>query len=183
RLSAYLDLLARWNPRINLVAAPTLRDPWRRHVLDSAQLLPDVSQRQGALADLGTGAGFPGLVLAILGRADVILIESDQRKCAFLREVARLAGVAVDIRNGRMEAIPPAGAAIVTARACAPLATLLGYAERHLAPGGVAIFLKGRNMASELADAGESWRFAEMRRPSLADAEGWVIRLEDIRRA
>lgn len=183
RLQAYVNLLLRWNARINLVSAATLADPWRRHVLDSAQLAPDLLGREGRLADLGTGAGLPGLVLAILGRDETVLVEADQRKCAFLREAARVTGAGVQVVQGRMEAVEPLGAAFVTARACAPLDRLLGHAERHLLPGGTAIFLKGRGVNQELADAALSWRFEATRRPSVTDPEASVLRLENIARA
>lgn len=183
RLQAYVDLLLRWNTRINLVSAATLSDPWRRHVEDSAQLAPDVGNIEGCLADLGTGAGLPGLVLAILGRPDVVLVEADQRKCAFLREAARVTGTPVRVLQARMEQAEPLGAAVVTARACAPLDRLLGHAERHLLPTGVAIFLKGRAVEQELAEAAGRWRFHAQRRPSVTDPEACVLRLENIARA
>ncbi|MCC7271104.1 MAG: 16S rRNA (guanine(527)-N(7))-methyltransferase RsmG [Alphaproteobacteria bacterium] len=182
RLDAYLELLRRWNQRINLVAAATLADPWRRHLLDSAQLLPHATAARGPLGDLGSGAGFPGLVLAILGREQVTLVESDQRKCAFLREAARIADAAVTVVNARIETATPLRAAVVTARACAPLAALLGYAHRHLAPGGVALFLKGQNMVAELEDASRSWVYGVESWASLADPQGKVLRLRDIAR-
>jgi 16S rRNA (guanine527-N7)-methyltransferase len=183
RLQTYVDLLARWNPRINLVSAATLADPWRRHVWDSAQLMPDLDGATGGIADLGSGAGLPGMVLAILGCRGVVLLESDQRKCAFLRTVAREAEVAVAIQEGRMETLPPVGAGMVTARACAPLARLLEYAERHRRPDGHALFLKGRSAEHEIAEARRSWRFDVRRRASRTDPEGCVLRLENIARA
>ena len=105
RLEAYAGLLTRWSARINLVAASTLADPWRRHFLDSAQLYPLIPSRRASLIDLGSGAGFPGLVLAIMGVPGSNWSKSDARKCAFLREAARLAGAAVTIRNARIEAV------------------------------------------------------------------------------
>src|SRR5437660_4118565 len=105
RLDAYAELLRRWSPRINLVAASTLDDLWRRHFLDSAQLLPLVPSAARSLIDLGSGAGFPGLVLAILGVPGVELVEADSRKCAFLREAARIAAAPVMIRNARIESL------------------------------------------------------------------------------
>src|SRR5260370_24859153 len=129
RLEAYAALLAEWNQRINLVGRDSLRDVWRRHFLDSAQLFPYLPQGARSLVDLGSGAGFPGLVLAILGVAGVELIEGDARKCAFLREAARIAAAPITIHNSRIAAMPPHAVDVVTARGCASLDQLLVLAE------------------------------------------------------
>src|SRR5437660_9171448 len=117
RLDAYAELLRRWSPRINLVAASTLDDLWRRHFLDSAQLLPLIPAAARNLVDLGSGAGFPGLVLAILGVPGVELVEADARKCAFLREAARTAGATVRIHQARIDSLPARAFDVITARA------------------------------------------------------------------
>src|SRR5215470_958442 len=119
RLEAYAALLAQWSARINLVGRDTLADLWRRHILDSAQLYPFVPGSARNLIDFGSGAGLPGLVLAILGIPNVELIEADSRKSAFLREAARVTGAAVAIRPCRIQAVPPHPADVLTARACA----------------------------------------------------------------
>src|SRR5262245_6810510 len=143
RLSAYAALLLKWQARINLISAATAGDLWRRHMLDSAQLLPLLPPGTTSLVDLGSGAGFPGLVLSVLGIRDVHLIESDQRKCVFLAEAARAAGAAPIIHNQRIENAEEITAGIVTARACAPLDQLLTYAQKFLWHEGKALFLKG----------------------------------------
>src|SRR5438128_2737225 len=114
RLDAYAELLRQWAPRINLVAASTLADSWRRHFLDSAQLLPLIPPEARSLIDLGSGAGFPGLVLAIIGVPGVELVEADARKCAFLREAARIAAAPVRIHNTRIESVPAHAVDVVT---------------------------------------------------------------------
>src|SRR5262249_36996184 len=119
RLQTHARLLTHWAGRINLVASSTLADPWRRHFLDSAQLYPLMPAGSDSLIDLGSGAGFPGLVLAFMGMQGVELVEADARKCAFLREAARLAGATVTIHNARIEAVPAHPTAVVTARGCA----------------------------------------------------------------
>src|SRR6185503_9322480 len=134
RLLAYAGLLMTWSARINLVASSTLADPWRRHFLDSAQLYPLVPKGAQSLIDLGSGAGFPGLVLAIMGMRGVELVEADARKCAFLREAARIAGAPATIRNARIEAVPPRPAAVISARGCAPLDRLLSYSQQFIGP-------------------------------------------------
>src|SRR5262249_5682648 len=143
RLEAYAALLRQWAPRINLVAASTLADPWRRHFLDSAQLLPLVPPGAGNLIDLGSGAGFPGLVLAVLGVPGGELVQADAGKCAFLREAARLAAAPVAIRQARIESLPARPVDVVTARGCAPLDRLLVLAQRFIGPETVCLFPKG----------------------------------------
>ncbi len=179
-LERHAALLERWQRRINLVAAGTLADLWRRHMLDSAQLWPHVAERSGPIADLGSGAGFPGLVLAATGAGPVHLIESDARKAAFLREAAREMGVAVTVHAVRAEAVAPLGAATVTARALAPLPRLLPLAVEHLAPGGAAVLLKGRTVEEELTAARESWTMEVERFPSRTDAHGRILVLREI---
>lgn len=107
RLAAYLALLGKWNPRINLVGPNTLADAWRRHILDSGQLYRYLPTKPHRLVDIGSGAGLPGLILAIMGAPDVHLIESDQRKCVFLREAARITAAKVTIHAVRVEAVAP----------------------------------------------------------------------------
>jgi 16S rRNA (guanine527-N7)-methyltransferase len=177
RLAAYVALLAKWNAKINLVGPATLPDVWRRHILDSAQLAPDVAGAS-VLVDLGSGAGLPGLILAILGGPEVHLIESDARKCAFLHEAARVTGTRVRIHNCRIEAAPPLSADIVTARALAPLDQLLDHAVRFLRPGGKCIFLKGARQADELTEARKSWHMVVSERPSLSDPSGVILEVE-----
>jgi 16S rRNA (guanine527-N7)-methyltransferase len=151
RLESYATLLVKWQKAINLVARDSLPDLWRRHMLDSAILWPLIPPEAQVLVDFGSGAGFPGLVLAIMGAPEVHLIESDTRKCAFLAEAGRhFAPGRVKIHRGRIEAVPPLAADVVTARALADLDTLLGYAVRFLKPDGVCLFLKGRKAEDEL---------------------------------
>jgi 16S rRNA (guanine527-N7)-methyltransferase len=182
RLEAYAALLAQWNERINLVSRDTLRDVWRRHFLDSAQLFSHVPAGARSLVDLGSGAGFPGLMLAILGASGVELIESDARKCAFLREAARIADAPVTVRHARIEAVSPHEVDVVTARACAPLDRLLVMAQRFVAPHTICLFLKGERAAEELTAARRSWTMRAACHPSRADPRGVVLKLEQIAR-
>ncbi len=180
RLEIYAAELARWNPRINLVAASTLPDLWRRHFADSAQLLAFRPPTARRWLDLGSGAGFPGLVLAILARESapdlrLHLVESDQRKCTFLRHVATATATEVDISPVRIESLKPQAADVVSARALAPLSGLLGHAAIHLAPGGIGLFPKGRTVHNELADAKRPWRFEARVHPSLTDPEAAIV--------
>ena len=180
RLQAYARVLAEWSRRLNLVGRATLADPWRRHFLDSAQLLPLIPEAARSLADLGSGAGFPGLVLAILGMPGVELIEADTRKAAFLREAARETAAAVTVRACRIEAVPPRAVDVVTARGCAPLHRLLPLAQRFIGVRTVCLFLKGQRAEEELTAAGKAWTMAVTRHPSRSDPGGVVLSLQQV---
>jgi 16S rRNA (guanine527-N7)-methyltransferase len=182
RLEAYAELLRRWSARINLVAASTLGDLWRRHFLDSAQLYPLIPAGAHSLMDLGSGAGFPGLVLAILGVKGVELVEADARKCAFLREAARVTGAAATIRNARIERIEPHAAAVATARGLAPLDRLLVAVERFIGPDTVCLFPKGGEARQELAAAEKAWAMDVLCHDSSTDARGVILDLRRVRR-
>jgi 16S rRNA (guanine527-N7)-methyltransferase len=180
RLDAYAELLRRWSARINLVGRATLADVWGRHFLDSAQLAPLLAGCR-SIADLGSGAGFPGLVLAVIGVPGVELIEADSRKCAFLREAARVTEAAVEIRQCRIEAVPPAARDAVTARGCAPLDRLLPLSERFIGPRTRCLFLKGEHAGDELAAAtAGGWTMQVTRHRSIADPRGIVLQLEEV---
>jgi len=188
RLAILADLLVRWTRRINLVALDTVADLQRRHIEDSAQLLPLAPADWRHWADLGSGAGFPGLVIAILaqdlpGERRVTLVESDGRKSAFLRTVLRETGVTADILTERIETLPPLVADVVSARALAPLPRLLEFAAPHMAPGAMAIFPKGRRADDEVKDALERWRFTCQKIPSATDDEAVILILGEIERA
>lgn len=186
RLQTYADLLTKWSRAVNLVGRRTLPDLWRRHMLDSAQLIdvlpPAPDDRPRRLIDLGSGAGFPGLVLAILGAGEVHLVESDARKAAFLREVARATETDVQIHVTRIESLPPLAADVVTARALAPLEKLLGYAAPLLAEQGVGLFLKGQGVEGELTAAQKAWNMSLQRLASRSDPTGVILKVEDISR-
>ncbi len=180
RLEAYAALLAQWSARINLIGGNTLGDVWRRHFLDSAQLFPLVPAGAQSLVDLGSGAGFPGLVLAILGVPGVELIESDARKCAFLREAARIAAAPVLIRNARIEAAPPQFVDVVTARGVAPLDRLIPLSQPFIGPGTVCLFPKGEQAGQELAAAQQAWTMDVTRHDSRTDPRGVILCLRNV---
>lgn len=189
RLQAYAELLVKWQARINLVSAATLPELWRRHMLDSAQLFRLMKPGTRVVADLGSGAGFPGLVLAAMGVPEVHLIEADARKCAFLREAARVMGVAPVVHNARSDAVAPFRADVVTARGLAALPELLPLALRFLSPAansvnnGECLFLKGRGADDELTLASKEWNMAIERVASLSDPDGLILRLSEVIRA
>lgn len=163
RLRCYEALVEKWNPKINLVSRSSLNDLWSRHVIDSIQVFR-CNSRPGHWVDIGSGGGFPGVVVAILAaveRSDVnvTLIESDRRKCAFLRTAARECGVKCNVLSKRIEHAEPQGADILSARALTNLSGLLGYCERHLSTDGLALFSKGVTWQKEVAEARNLWRF------------------------
>ena len=183
RLEAYAALLTRWQKAINLVSATTLPDIWRRHMLDSAQLRPLIPAGARCVVDLGSGAGFPGLVLAILGVPGVNLIESDARKATFLREAARVTGASVTVHATRIETVEDLAADVVTARAFAPLDRLLAQASRFWTANTLGLFLKGQDIDAELTAAAKCWRFRAERLPSRSDPSGVVLRVGGLARA
>ena len=181
RLQRFADLLARWNSRINLIASSDLPDLWTRHIADSLQLAPLLPPAT-SVTDLGSGAGFPGLIIAICTNCPVTLVESDTRKASFLREAARETAARVIIVNARIEdaVIPPAS--IITARALAPLPLLLEWAAPLLRPDGTCLFLKGRRAEDELTDAAATWHMTVVRTPSRTNPDGVILALSHIRR-
>lgn len=184
RLKAYVGLLTEWNARHNLVSAKSLEDVWERHIWDSAQLLRFVPKSANNLVDLGSGAGFPGLVLAAMLRErsgfKTVLYESTTKKCRFLEAAADRMQIAVEVRNARMEEARPEAFDVVTARACAPLTKLLGYARAFQGPGTVNLLLKGQNVEAELTEARTSWKLNAVRHESRTDPSGVILEIRDI---
>ncbi len=185
RLLVYAELLRRWQRRINLVGETTMADLWRRHMLDSVQLtkyIPDAA----AITDLGSGAGFPGLVIAIDLDRDVHLIESNGRKCAFLREVARETGAPAKVHHGRIQDIEPWASRVITARALAPVTKLLELAVPFLelvsGEDPVCLFLKGARVEEELTEAGKRWHMEIDRYSSASGEAGTVLCIRGVSR-
>ncbi|MCB2107978.1 MAG: 16S rRNA (guanine(527)-N(7))-methyltransferase RsmG [Rhodobacteraceae bacterium] len=182
RLEAFAALLVQWNAKINLVAKSTISDLWRRHILDSGQLAPLLPVASGPVVDLGSGAGFPGLILAILGIKEVHLVESDARKAAFLREAARHTQTDVLIHVSRIEAVKPFAARAVTARALAPLTELLDLAFPFFGPNTVGLFLKGQNVGAELTEAHKTWKIRVDQLSSHSDPTASVVCVREVKR-
>jgi 16S rRNA (guanine527-N7)-methyltransferase len=184
-LERYRQLLAEWNEVMNLVGPATLPDFWNRHAWDSAQLLK-LDPEAKVWADLGAGAGLPGVVLAILGKGregfHVHLVESMAKRCRFLSEVVKELDLPATVHNDRAENLTLAVDS-VTARACAPLHRLLGYARPYLQKGATGWFLKGQDVASELEEATRYWKFEAETVPSLSDPRGRIVRVRRLGRA
>lgn len=185
RLKTYVSLLQHWNPRINLVGRNSLDDVWRRHILDSGQLAA-LAPPGRPWIDLGSGAGLPGLILAIMRAGPMHLVEADARKCAFLREAARLTGTDVTIHNGRIETVTAELAAqtpaLITARALAPLPKLLPLVHAMAGSNTMVLLPKGRDVEVELTETSKSWNMRVQRHPSLSDPDGRILQIEGLSR-
>lgn len=181
-LERLVALVRRWSPTLNLVSRGDLPLLWERHVADCLQLLPLLPPALERAIDLGSGAGFPGLVLAIAARLPVDLIEADQRKAAFLREAARITGASASIHPVRIEAVTLPPARLVTARALAPLPRLLPWVAANLAPDGIALLPKGAGAASELTAARREWQMEVQRIPSRTAPGAVILQISELRR-
>ena len=184
-LEVYYHALAQASTRMNVVGPSALAQFWPRHVFDSAQLrwAAPAAQRY---VDIGSGSGFPGVVLAILLKAEgghVHLIESQARRCDFLRTVVTELRLPATVHRARAEAGPPLDVEVVTARACAPMSRLLGFVSRYLTSDRQGLFLKGRTIDAELAEARRLWRFKETLIPSLSDPDGRIVEIKGLSRA
>jgi 16S rRNA (guanine527-N7)-methyltransferase len=180
-LDRLVEELSVWQTKINLIGPAELDQIWTRHVVDSAQLF-GLTQRAERWLDLGSGGGFPGLVVGILlkncGKGQIDLIESNGRKCAFLRQAARVTGARARVRQGRIEDLVVDYVNkidVVTARAVAPLSQLLLWCKDLLRSGAIAIFPKGRDVEAELTQAAKSWKVEVEQRPSLTDRDGRIV--------
>jgi len=182
KLSIYHDLLVKWQKRVNLVGSNTIADAWSRHFLDSIQLFPQLPSCDVSVLDIGTGAGFPGMVLAILGVKNMHLAESDQKKILFLKEVSRETNTPVTFHAMRVEHVKHAIFDVITSRACSDLDTLLSYSAPFVSHETICLFPKGKNYATELEDAFLHWNFQHIVGNSVTDTLGVVLKITDLRR-
>ncbi|WP_170570923.1 16S rRNA (guanine(527)-N(7))-methyltransferase RsmG [Ruegeria atlantica] len=186
RLEVYVNLVQRWNPKINLVSRNSLNDIWTRHILDSVQVFRCAEAFQ-TWVDLGSGGGFPGMVCAIMAADEApdthfTFVESDQRKSAFLRTVARECGAKCTVVSKRIEDVDPLSADILSARALADLKMLLSFCDRHLGEHGTALLPKGANWKKELDDAREEWKFECEPITSLTEPQAVILRIKGVSR-
>ncbi len=184
RFAALAALVRKWSPKINLVSRSTLDALEDRHIADSAQLF-DLAPPARSWADLGSGAGFPGLVCAILAAerspgTAFTFVESDTRKATFLRTALRELGLAAEVKAARIEALDPLGADVVSARALAELPALLGHVHRHMAPTGTALLPKGAAWEKEVTEARETWSFSLSRHTSVTHPDAVILQIGDV---
>jgi len=185
RLEVYVDLLTHWNKKINLVGAGTIAAVWQRHVADSAQLLALAPPAATCWADLGSGAGLPGIPVAVLAaerqpQLQLTLVESDLRKAAFLNVARQALGLALTIEVRRIESLPPRPFDVVSARALAPLDRLCPLAHRFAGPGTVFLFPKGAQLNSELTAAARHWHIHGERIASRTDRQGVILKISEL---
>lgn len=186
RLQSYEAFLLRWNNRINLVGKNEIFDFWNRHIIDSAQLMMHVEHTENWI-DLGSGAGLPGLVCAIISkelspRTCFSLVESDQRKSVFLNQAAIHLGLKIKVHQDRIEAIPSDRFDVISARALAPINKLFRYAEKFTHDQSVMMFLKGQHASRELTEASEHWHSQVETYPSLSDPSGKILKITKLQR-
>ncbi len=187
RLERYVALLLQWQQRINLIGPSTVEQVWERHILDALQLIPLLPPGSRTLADLGSGAGIPGLILAITTGVEAHLYESNGKKAAFLREAARQCGAKAIIHQVRIETIESdlhhPRVDVVTARALAPLSRLLDLAQPFLKAGALGLFHKGQDVDAELTMTSKYWRIVSERHPSLTDSKSVILEVKEASRA
>lgn len=188
RLRHYVRLLLDWNDRLNLIGASTIPDLWRRHIWDSAQVLNLVPGWRNASPplcwlDIGSGAGLPGLVVALMGGGEVHLAEKSPKKCLFLRTVIQETQASAQVHEGRIEELKLPPIDVITSRACAPLPKLLTLAQPFFGPNTIAVLHKGQNVEEELTAATKSWKMQVEIFPSATDPRGRLLRVKGVRRA
>ncbi len=186
RLEAFAELVRKWNPKINLVSKRDLGELWERHIVDSAQVFQHAGEAM-RWVDLGSGGGFPGVVVAVLSaetypEREFVFVESDQRKAVFLRTAAREINLNITILSQRIEQVEPLNADILSARALADLSALLGFADRHLSKDGVALFLKGARWKEEHSVAQRHWSYTCDAIRSTTNTAAAVLKIQDIAR-
>lgn len=179
QLEDYVALLLKWQKKINLISDSTISGVWERHILDSAQLISSINPDQ-SVTDLGSGAGLPGIILAILGIKNATLVESDMRKVAFLREAARIANAPIQVLNKRAETIDLDNTDVITARGFAPLEKIFSMLGTNLTPRHKMVLLKGREYEKELSEAKANWHFDYTKIHSITDNNSAILVIENI---
>ena len=180
----YIDMLKKWQKAVNLVSNSSLQDVWNRHIVDSAQLFPLIPLSAKTLADMGSGAGFPALVLAILNKNNqgslekIVLIESDLKKCLFLKEVVRSLSLPVQILNQRLETVQNLQADVITARGLADVQTLIKWARPMIEPNTICLFLKGENVQKEIPQEPLPYKIEKIK--SITNSNSFILKITEV---
>lgn len=187
KFEIFIEVLLKWQKSVNLISNSTINTIWKRHFLDSAQLYTYSQDIKGNILDIGSGAGFPGMILAMMGNNNVNLIESDQKKCIFMREVARLTNTKVKIYNCRIEDLDYMKPELIISRALAPLSKLIEYVDNHMNKNieenkatPKLLFLKGKNYNNEIYDLLKIRKLEIDIFPSITDDFGKVLYIKNI---
>ena len=180
KLSAYVDLLLKWNSKINLISKNTVDEVWIRHILDSAQIIKYIEDKSYRVLDVGSGAGLPGIILSILGVENITLVDSDQRKCSFLLEAARLLNLKLKVINDRVENICDKEFDVVTARGFASIDKVLN--EVSSIKSNKILLLKGKNYNTEIQEALQRWKFEYITYPSITDFSSHILDITNVRK-
>ena len=187
RLKHFQTLVEKWTPKINLIAKGSVPDLWERHIVDSVQVWAFAPKKWTCWADFGSGGGFPAILMSIVAAekspdARFVLVESDQRKSAFLRTAIRELGLNAKVISDRIEAVEPLAADVISARALASLDKLLEFSEMHRNSNTICLFQKGKTVDQEIIEAKRNWRFDYDLHPSITDPLSKLIEIKDFER-
>jgi 16S rRNA (guanine527-N7)-methyltransferase len=182
QIEKFVQLLSKWRLKMNLVKYNDLEELYSRHILDSLQLLNYINDKDVAITDLGSGAGFPGLILSFAGIRQINLVEANAKKCSFLKQAASISSKKITCYNQRIEDTEDVKTDIITSRALAPLSDLLKYAENFYAPSCKLLFLKGENLSLEIKEAELNWQFEYTIYPSITSNGGSIIEIGKLRK-
>lgn len=182
RFIIYSEMLLKWQRSINLVSNSTLEDMWRRHFYDSAQLINHINfnKKQPVILDIGSGAGFPGLVLSMFAAGDVHVVESNGKKCAFMKQVIQKTGINAIVHNERIETMNVFHVDLITSRACAELEKLFDLTKRFISPKTKCLFLKGEKAEEEIKNASKRWNFEVKKTKSMSEETGIIMEISQI---
>lgn len=180
KLSRYVDLLLKWNKKINLISENTISDLWMRHILDSAQVAKFIINKSPTILDIGSGAGLPGIILSILGMENMLLLDSDQRKCSFLIEVTRLLELKVRIINSRIENFDETKVGIIISRGFTSINNI--FVQTQNIKWDKMLLFKGKNYKSEIVDALQKWDFEYITYPSVTNCSSYILDLTNVRK-
>ena len=181
-LEQYIFFLLKYNSHTNLVGKSTLLNPWKNHILDSIQIMPLIDNKHLSILDMGTGAGFPGNILSIAGCKDVTLIDSNQKKINFLKDVKNIINLRTNLVLGRIENLNNRKFDIITSRALAKLTKLLSYSHKLIKKNTLLIFLKGKTANEEIEDAKKNWNFDLVKHQSVSDLRGKILLIKNLKK-
>ncbi len=184
KLNIYIELLLKWQKKINLISGSTVKQIWERHIYDSLQLLPYLPEEliNKKIVDCGSGAGFPGLMLSVFGRKDILLCEKSHKKASFLKEASRIMDIKVEIMETKVENLEKKIASAVIARAFAPLNKIIETCSPLLAPNAPMILLKGKNVDSEINLTKRKWKISFKKYPSSTSSDGYILTINKIKK-